>query len=95
VLAIVESVCKYPPEIRANRSGKRLEESPSFWFPFNTRAWFADQNIALMNAEQTGWYIRLKAFAWDKCGFLSADYGKLWRLAGARSNVSWCLLSMR
>jgi hypothetical protein len=85
VVAIVESVCKFPPEISTNKSGKRLEESPLYWFQFNTRTWFADQNIAMMNAEQTGWHIRLKAFAWDGCGLLPADPGKLWKLAKARS----------
>ncbi len=89
VMAIVESVCKYPPQVATNKSGKRLEENPLYWFQFNTREWFADQNLALMNDAQTGWYIRLKAFAWCSGGFLPADHDKLWKLAKARSKKAF------
>ena len=81
VISIVESVCQHPAEVSTNKSGKRLENSPLYWFQFNTREWFSNQDIAMMNAEQTGWYIRLKAFAWDQGGFLPADHDKLSKLA--------------
>ena len=85
VLRIVDSVCTHPPEFASGKSGKRLEQNPLYWFQFNTREWFADQNLALMDDSQTGWYIRLKAYAWDKGGFLPADHSKLWKLAKAKS----------
>jgi len=85
VVAIAESVCQHAAELNTKRSGKRLEHSPLYWFPFNTREWFADQNLAIMTDVQTGWYIRLKAFAWDDGGFLPADHDRLWRLARAKS----------
>jgi hypothetical protein len=85
VLGIVDSVCKHPREFASGKSGKRLEQNPLYWFQFNTREWFADQNLALMDDAQTGWYIRLKAYAWDKGGFLPADHAKLWKLARAKS----------
>jgi hypothetical protein len=78
-------VCKHPPEFASGKSGKRLEQNPLYWFQFNTREWFADQHLALMDDAQTGWYIRLKAYAWDKGGFLPADHAKLWKLAKAKS----------
>jgi hypothetical protein len=85
VLRIVESACSHPPEFASGKSGKRLEQNPLYWFQFNTREWFADQNLALMDDAQTGWHIRLKAYAWDKGGFLPADHAKLWKLAKAKS----------
>ncbi len=85
VLQIVTSVCKYPAEVKKNKSGKRFEENPLFWFKFNLRDFFADQNLMLMTDYQTGWYIRLKALAWQNGGFLPADPRKLYRLARAKS----------
>ncbi len=38
-----------------------------------------------MNDYQTGWYIRLLTFTWQKGGFLPADHNKLWKLAKAKS----------
>jgi|SRR5579859_5432915 len=38
-----------------------------------------------MTDVQTGWYIRLRAFAWRAGGFLPADHDRLWRLARAQS----------
>ena len=43
----------------------------------------------LMSDAQTGWYIRLKALAWDSGGFLPLDHDKLWKLAGARSKKAF------
>lgn len=85
VSAIVESVCNHPAELGPNKSGKRLDLNPLYWFQFNTREWFSDQNLAIMTDCQTGWYIRLKAFAWDGGGFLPDDRDKLWKLAKAKS----------
>jgi Bifunctional DNA primase/polymerase, N-terminal/Primase C terminal 1 (PriCT-1) len=84
VLKIVDSVCKHPAEVAAKKSANRQDKSPLYWFKFNTREWFADQNLALMTDYQTGWYIRLKAYAWDKGGFLPADHDKLRMLAKAK-----------
>jgi hypothetical protein len=83
VLGIVDSVCKHPPEFASGKSSKRLDQNPLYWFKFNTREWFANQNLALMDDAQTGWYIWLRAYAWDKGGFLPADHSKLWKLANA------------
>lgn len=62
-----------------------LFREPRKRYQFNTREWFSDQNLMLMNDAQTGWYIRLKALAWDSGGFLPADSSRLWKLAKARS----------
>jgi uncharacterized protein YdaU (DUF1376 family) len=85
VLAVVESVCSHPAEMTTAKSGKRQEDNPLYWFQFNTRDWFSDQNKNLMTDYQTGWYIRLIAFAWQKGGFLPADTAKLAKLANASS----------
>jgi len=89
VIVIVESVCQYPQVTCTKKSGKRLADCQLYWFKFNTREWFADQNVAMMNDEQTGWHTRLNAFAWDKGGYLPADNGKLWRLARAKSRKAF------
>lgn len=89
VIQIADSVCEHPAELRANKSGARLEQSPLFWFQFNTREWFANQNVMMMNDAQTGWYIRLLALAWDGGGFLTADRDKLWKLAKAKSRKAF------
>jgi hypothetical protein len=89
VMGIVSSVCQYPAEINRAKSGKRQEQCLLYWFPFNTRDYFADQNLAILTAEQLGWYIRLKAFAWNQCGFLTADPDKLWKLAKAKSRKAF------
>ena len=89
VVQIVTSVCKYPAEFKKNKSGKRLEENPLYWFKFNLRDFFADQNLMLMTDYQTGWYIRLKALAWQNGGFLPADMEKLYKLAKAKSKKAF------
>lgn len=85
VHSIVKSVCNFPVQIAKKKSTARLDGSPLYWFQFNTRDWFANQNVTIMTDAQTGWYIRLKAYAWDKGGFLPADIDKLWKLAKAPS----------
>jgi hypothetical protein len=89
VLGIVDSVCRYPAEASSSKSLKRQEQSPLYWYQFNTREWFSNQNVMMMDDRQTGWYIRLKALAWDGGGFLSADIDKLWRLAKAKSKKAF------
>jgi hypothetical protein len=89
VLRIVDSVCTHPAELGSPKSGRRQQDNPLYWFQFNTREWFADQNLNIMSDVQTGWYIRLKAFAWDDGGFLPADYSKLYKLAKARSQKAF------
>ena len=85
VKAIAENACKHPAEMSTRRSGKRLEQSPLYWFPLSTREWFSNQNLMLMNDAQTGQYIQLLMLAWDRGGLLTADKEKLWRLAKANS----------
>ncbi len=85
VLQIAESACQHPPEVKVSKSAKRQEENPLYWFKFNLRDWFANQDINMMTDYQTGWYIRLLAFAWQKGGFLPADRKKLYKLAKAKS----------
>jgi hypothetical protein len=85
VLRVCSSACEYPAKVKAKKSAKRQEENPLYWFKFNLRDWFSDQNINLMTDYQTGWLIRLVAFTWQGGGFLPAEKGKLWRLAKAKS----------
>ncbi len=87
VLRIAESVCKYPAETKSRnrKSAKRIEQNPLYWFQFNLRDWFADQNIYRMKDYQRGWYIQLIAFAWQNGGFLPADRKTLAELARAKS----------
>ena len=85
VLRIAESVCQHPPESGPAKSQKRTERNPLYWFKFNVRDFYADQNVQMMTDSQLGWFIRLKASAWQNGGFLPADDENLWRLAGARS----------
>lgn len=85
VIRIADSVCEHPAELSVNKSSARMELSPLYWFPFNTREWFANQNVMMMNDVQTGWYIRLLALAWDGGGFLTGDRANLWRLAKVKS----------
>ena len=90
VIAITDSICKrYPAESGPKKSAKRKEQNPLYWFKFNTRDWFSNPNVMLMSDAQTGWYIRLKALAWDSGGFLPLDHDKLWKLAGARSKKAF------
>lgn len=89
VMVIVDSVCKHPAEFAANKSGKRLEQNPLYWFPFNIREWFSDEKVMLMNDAQTGWHIRLKAIAWKNGGFIPADRNELWQLAKAKSKKAF------
>jgi Bifunctional DNA primase/polymerase, N-terminal/Primase C terminal 1 (PriCT-1) len=89
VITIADSACQHPAELSSRKSAKRIEQNPLYWFQFNTREWFSDQNLILMNDTQTGWHIRLKAFAWDGGGFLTADKDKLWRLAKAKSKKAF------
>ena len=89
VLRIASSICRYPAELQKKRSGKRAEENPLYWFKFNLRDFFGDQNVMLMTDYQTGWYVRLKALAWQNGGFLPADKSKLQRLAKARSRKAF------
>jgi len=85
VLRICTSACEFPAELKAKKSARRQEENPLYWFKFNLRDWFSDQNINLMTDYQTGWHIRLIAFAWQNGGFLPAENSKLWKLAKAKS----------
>jgi hypothetical protein len=85
VLQIVASACRYPMEKPAEKSLKRQNENPLYWFRFDVRHWFSDQNLNAMTDEQTGWHIRLITFAWNKGGFLISDPAQLWRLAKAKS----------
>jgi Bifunctional DNA primase/polymerase, N-terminal/Primase C terminal 1 (PriCT-1) len=85
VLQIVASACRYPVEKTAEKSLKRQNENPLYWFRFDVRHWFSDQNLNAMRDDQTGWHIRLIVFAWNKGGFLTSDPAQLWRLAGAKS----------
>jgi hypothetical protein len=89
VVTITDSVCRHPAEVRSNKSGKRLEQNPLYWFKFNIRQFFSDQNVELMTDVQLGWWIRLTARAWNDGGFLPADYDKLWRLTRARSRAAF------
>jgi hypothetical protein len=85
VMAIAHSACQHPAAVSTGKSGKRMEQSPLYWFPLNTREWRADPNIMLMDDAQTGWCIRLMVFAWEQQGYLPADMNKLWKIAGAKS----------
>lgn len=89
VMQITANVCKHPAEFEASKSDKRRGESPLYWFKFNLREFFADQNLMLMTDYQTGWYLRLKALAWQKGGFLTSDKKKLWRFAKAKSQIAF------
>jgi hypothetical protein len=89
VLRVADSVCQHPAERATNKSLSRLDRNPLYWFPFNIRDWFANQNLVLMDDAQTGQYIRLKAWAWDRGGFLPSDMDKLWRLAKAKSKKAF------
>jgi hypothetical protein len=82
VLRIVASACRYPAE----KSLRRQNENPLWWFRFDVRNWHSDQSVNAMCDYQTGWYIRLIVFAWSKGGYLTADPSQLWRLAGAKSS---------
>lgn len=83
--AIGLSACKYPAELGSSKKPKRAEQNPLYWFQFNVRSWLGDQNLAVMSDAQTGQYIWLKAYAWQRGGFLPADKNKLWKLAHASS----------
>ena len=85
VLQIADSACRYPAERSAERSLNRQGENPLWWYRFNVRTWFSDQNVASSCDYQIGWRIRLINFAWDKGGYLTSDPKLLWRLAGAKS----------
>jgi excisionase family DNA binding protein len=85
VLRIVVSACSFPAEKSAEKSLRRQNENPLWWFRFNVRNWHSDQSVNAMSDFQTGWYIRLLVFAWSKGGYLTADMSQLWRLAGAKS----------
>lgn len=85
VTSIVISACQHPAEISTKKSQKRIEQNPLFWWPFNIRDWFSDQDVMLMDDRQTGWHIRLLALAWHGGGFLPADMDKLWKFARAKS----------
>jgi hypothetical protein len=85
VLRIAASVCQHPPETGSAKSQKRTERNPLYWFKFNVRDFYADQRVQMMTDSQLGWYIRLRASAWQNGGFLPADNENLWRLAGAKS----------
>lgn len=93
VLAIIESVCKYPIEITARKSAKRIEANPLYWLQFSTRDFYADQNIQVMEDFQIGWWLRLMVSAWMNGGFLPVDVKVLWKLAKAKSEKvfeKWC-----
>ncbi len=85
VLAISRSVAKYPkgdvsiPERQVGRGA----ENPLWWFKLSTRHWNASTEVALMSAEELGWYMRLKVRAFSNNGMLPADIQSLSRLAGA------------
>jgi hypothetical protein len=85
VRGIIESVCRFPAEIAPKKSGRRLEQNPLYWFAFNTRDFFADQTVQIMEDYQLGWYLRLRVSAWLNGGFLPAEPDKLLKLARARS----------
>jgi hypothetical protein len=87
VLEIVASACRHPAETVTEKSLRRQNENPLWWFRFDVRYWFSDQNLNAMWDFQTGWYMRLYVFAWNKGGFLTTDTDSLWRLAGARSRA--------
>lgn len=89
VMQIVKSVCLFPAEIASKKSAKRTDENPLYWFKFNVREYFADENTNLMTDFQTGWHIRLTAFAWRRGGFLPADTNKLFKLAKAKSKKAF------
>ncbi len=55
VLQIVPSACRYPVEKTAEKSLKRQNENPLYWFRFDVRHWFSDQNLNAMRDDQTGW----------------------------------------
>ena len=85
VLGIVTSACSFPAEKSAEKSLRRQNENPLWWFRFDVRNWHSDQTVNAMSDFQTGWYMRLLVFAWSKGGYLTADVSQLWRLAGAKS----------
>jgi hypothetical protein len=89
VITIADSACLHPAEHSSKKSAKRMEQNPLYWFQFNTRDWFSDQNLVLMDDAQSGRYIWLKAWAWRNGGYLPADMDKLWKLAKARSKKSF------
>jgi hypothetical protein len=89
VLLIVDSVCRHPAEFGPKKPAKRMEQNPLYWFPFNTRDFFADQDIQVMEDFQLGWWIRLRVSAWLNGGFLPADTNRLWRLARAKSKKAF------
>jgi len=89
VLRIAGSVCQHPPETGSTKSLKRTERNPLYWFKFNVRDFYADQNVQMMTDCQLGWHTKLRASAWQNGGFLPADGDNLWRLAGATSKKSF------
>ena len=85
VIRITASVCKrYLPEY-GKTSQKRQEHSGVYWFKFNAREWLSNANTLVMSDYQRGWYMQLKAVAFQAGGYLTYDMEKLSRLAGAAS----------
>jgi Primase C terminal 1 (PriCT-1) len=80
VIRIAMSACQHLPEMGSNRSMKRTERNPLYWFMFNVRDFFADQNIQMMSDSQLGWYLRLRASAWQNGGllFMSTKIVRAW-----------------
>ena len=83
--SIVQSACKFPAELGSSKKPKRADDNPLHWFPVSVRSWLGDQDLAVMSDTQTGQYMWLMVYAWQRGGFLPADSNKLWKLAHAPS----------
>ncbi len=80
---MVRRTCaKYPPR-KPEKSQRRQEGNPLYWFKLNTRELTGDPHLASLADYQLGWYIRLRGFAWSNGGFLDDDETVLRRLAQA------------
>jgi hypothetical protein len=87
VASIADSMAKYPvgtnPQVA--RPSVPSIENPLWWFPINLRWWHENQAIALMDAEQIGWYWSLLVRAWPQRGQLPSNMAELATLARAKS----------
>jgi len=86
VQRIAASIASYPTRARGPQSAsKDLHGNPLWWFPFSTRRWNESHNVALMDAEQRGWYVSLMVRAWPEQGKLTSDMKELAKFACAES----------
>lgn len=85
--AIAKNVSKYP--VGTHTGNPEPLDGSGFkgslpWFKLDTIWWNGNVNIAMMTAEERGWYISLLIRAWPSRGRLPADMSMLATLAGAK-----------